>query len=43
MTRDRYFTMCDQMNTKPNRDDIPPDWEDFPEILIEAVNTFNML
>lgn len=31
------------MNREPDRGDIPPDWEDFPEIVIEAVNTFNML
>jgi len=43
MTRDRYLTMCEQMNTEPKVQEIPPSWEDFPEIVIEAVNTFNML
>lgn len=43
MTRDRYLTMCDQLNKEPNVDEIPPAWEDFPEIVIYAVNTFNML
>ena len=43
MTRDRYLTMCEQMKTEPKVQEIPPSWEDFPEIVIEAVNTFNML
>ena len=43
MTRDRYLTMCEQLGKEPNPDEIPPDWEDFPEIVRLAINTFNML
>jgi len=43
MTRDRYFTMCEQLNKEPVDEEIPPDWEDFPEIVIQAFNTFNMM
>ena len=43
MTRDRYLTMCEQLGKEPNPDEIPPDWEDFPEIVQVAINIFNML
>lgn len=43
MTRDRYLTMCEQMGKEPVEDEIPPDWEDFPEIVQLAIYTFNML
>ena len=43
MTRDRYLTMCEQLGKEPNPDEIPPDWEDFPEIVRLAINTFYML
>ena len=43
MTRERYFTMCEQMGKEPDPEEIPPDWEDFPDIAIYAINTFNLL
>jgi len=43
MTRDRYLKMCEQMGQEPRDDEIPPDWEDFPDIVIEAVSTFSSL
>lgn len=43
MTRERYFTMCEQMGKEPNEEEIPPDWQDFPDIAIYAQNTFNLL
>lgn len=43
MTRDRYLEMQEQMGREPKLENIPPAWEDFPEIVILAVNTFNML
>jgi len=43
MTRERYFKMCEQMGQEPNEDEIPPDFEDFPSIAIDAMNTFSML
>lgn len=43
MTRERYFKMCEQMGKDPVAEEIPPDWEDFPEIAVIAMNTFGML
>lgn len=43
MTRDRYLTMCEQMGQEPKEEEIPPDWEDFPELAIIAINTFSQL
>ena len=43
MTRDRYLSMCEQMDKEPDPKEIPPDWEDFPEIVQIAINIFNML
>lgn len=43
MTRERYLEMCEQMGNEPVEEEIPPDIEDFPSIVNEAVNTFNML
>lgn len=43
MTADKYLNLCEQLGKDPNPDEIPPDWEDFPEIVQYAINTFNML
>ena len=43
MTRERYFKMCEQLDKEPVEDEIPPDWEDFPEIVVDAINTFQNL
>jgi len=43
MTTDRYLEMQEQLGNEPVEDEIPPSWEDFPEIVIDAVNTFNQL
>jgi len=43
MTRDRYLEMCEQLGKEPLESEIPPDWEDFPEIVQLAINTFNIL
>ena len=31
------------MGQEPKEDEIPPDWEDFPEIVVWAMNTFHSL
>jgi hypothetical protein len=33
MTRDRYLSMCEQMGKEPDENEIPPDWEDFPDTM----------
>ena len=43
MTRDRYLEMKNQLGEEPIEAEIPPDWEDFPEIVVYALNTYNML
>ena len=43
MTRDRYLDMMDQLGREPIQEEIPPDWEDLPEIAIDAINTWNHL
>ena len=43
MSKDRYLDMMEQLGKTPIEDEIPPDFEDLPEILINAVNTFNIL
>jgi len=43
MTRNKYLTMCEQLGKEPNDIEIPPDWEDFPEIVRDAINSFNQL
>ena len=43
MTRDRYLDMCEQLGNEPIEEEIPPDLADFPDIVIYALNSFNML
>ena len=43
MTRERYLKMCEQLGKEPDENEIPPDWEDFPEIAVQAINTFSAL
>jgi len=35
--------MCEQMGQEPVEDEIPPNWEDFPDIAIIALNVFSAL
>ena len=35
--------MMEQLGKEPIESEIPPDWEDLPEIVVHAVHTFNML
>jgi len=43
MTQERYLKMCEQMGKEPDEAEMPPDLEDFPEIVIQALNTFSHL
>ena len=43
MTRERYFKMCEQLGQEPDESEIPPDFEDFPDLAIHAMNTFGNL
>ena len=43
MTRDRYLEMCEQLGKEPDSERIPPDWNDFPESVQQAINIFGLL
>lgn len=43
MTRDRYLEMCEQLGKEPDPERIPPDWNDFPESVQQAINIFGLL
>jgi len=35
--------MMEQLGQEPKPEEMPPDYEDFPEIVIDAIETFNSL
>lgn len=43
MTRERYLEMCEQMGNEPLDEEIPPNYEDMPEVIIVALTTFSLL
>ena len=43
MDKDRYLSMMDELGEEPKEEELPPDIKDFPEIVIDAINTFNSL
>lgn len=43
MTKDKYLTLCEQMNTEPTEEKCPPDLEDFPNPVQQAMIAFNRL
>jgi hypothetical protein len=43
MDADRYFEVCDQLNKEPIEEEIPPDFNDFPEIVQNAINGYGSL
>ena len=43
MTRDKYFKMIEQLEKEPKEEEIPPDLDDFPDIVGYAIGAFNML
>lgn len=43
MTKDQYLEMMDQMNEEPDWDKCPPDWEDFPELVVTCVNIYHSM
>lgn len=40
MTKDQYLEMMDQMGKEPDWEKCPPDWEDFPDLTVTAMNIF---
>lgn len=43
MSKEKYLDMREQLGKEPNWDEIPPGPEDFPDIVIDALNIFNSL
>lgn len=43
MTRDRYLDMMEQLGNQPVEEEIPPDFLDLPDIMVNAISTFNSL
>ena len=43
MTKNRYLEMMEQLGNDPIESEIPPDTGDFPEIVLEAIETFNSM
>lgn len=43
MTQEKYLRICEQIKQEPDPNKMPPSWEDLPEIVQIAINTFNAL
>lgn len=43
MTQERYLNLCEQLEKEPDPKEMPPAWEDLPDIVLHAINTFNLL
>jgi len=43
MTKEKYLAMCEQLGQEPSEAKCPPDYEDFPLPLQQAIEVFNRL
>lgn len=43
MTKEKYLAVCEQLGQEPSEDRCPPDYEDFPLPLQQAIEVFNRL
>ena len=43
MTKDQYLEMMEQMGEEPDWEKCPPDWGDFPELIVTTMNLFHSL
>jgi hypothetical protein len=43
MTKDKYLEVCKQLGTEPKAKNCPPGLEDFPDLMRDAIDTFNRL
>jgi hypothetical protein len=43
MTKEKYLTMMDQLGQEPVEEKCPPDFEDFPVPVQQAIEVFNKL
>ena len=43
MTQEKYLELMEQLGREPNPEEMPPSIDDFPELVVDAVTTFNLL
>ena len=43
MTKEQYLMMCEQTNQEIDWEKCPPEWEDFPNVVIDTMNLYNSL
>ena len=43
MSKEKYLTMCEQLGQEPSETKCPPEYEDFPIPLQQAIEVFNRL
>ncbi len=43
MTKDQYLDMCEQMGEEPDWKKCPPAYEDFPQIVLDAISIFHSM
>jgi len=43
MSKDQYLEMMEQQGKDPDWEKCPDDWEDFPPIIVQALNVYNSL
>ena len=43
MTKNKYLEMREQLGKEPDVEECPPGDEDLPDVIIDAINIFNML
>ena len=43
MSKNQYLEMMEQIGEEPDWKKCPPDWEDFPDLVITAVNIFHSM
>jgi hypothetical protein len=43
MTKDKYLSMCEQLGEDPSDSKCPPEYDDFPVPLQQAIEVFNRL
>jgi hypothetical protein len=43
MTKEQYFLMCEQLGTEPLDEEVPLEYQDFPEEIQEALQIFHIL
>jgi len=43
MTKDQYLMMCEQTGDEIDWEKCPPEWNDFPTVVLDAMNIFHSM